>query len=1442
MTVSRVAEILEGGWASLSSSFMDALSSTPSKLSSAWTATPEHTSQISSVNGDHKTMPTSPTQKTPSISSQSAISSAYSSHIDTALNVSTPTKPVSLDVNRINEKRRISDLDSKPSPSTATLATDDSHPLDNHDHLIYSSESLHDTGQSSQLSVKQSSFGGSRNSPSLALQSTIPPPTPSFIAVAETEQASSSSPIGFGDWEDDAFLSTTSNASLAPSSSTTTVLPSELDTPSQVSSDVTSLIVSESDATTIPGEFSNSASASIPDAPFHSVPSLLLETSQIGESHLLKSESPSSERVTDVDSELRDPVPTTAPKDAIPDESFVSACDGGQEEPWTPKEAAGAVTVTETDPVSAAHLTTNSVSPPSHSLDSDNKADFDTSFGDSAPATTMESAPALESPLRDQHAASSSHHLENMIVHDSKTTLVADFAWNGEENGWNDESTDVILGAHLSSSNSEKCTSRNDFSEESQSSHREHPDIGQEKGFVTETPPLALSSAAPPTATNIASSIEDDSTFIHTNAAENVLDSPVDDVITSTLDSSALPPSAMDSAPLSTHTSTIERSSESEHVAAMSGDVLDQSSSTPLSALPSSSTLASQVESSNTHELTSSYQVSIPVKSQDEAMVPSPGISRSPSASDSSSVKHLQSKLDVLTRILDERERQLASRSTVMADLQNENEKLKSELEAFKSAQTRVQRGTSGGSSSFSSYQGSTNMIEALQTEFSERIAAMETKYRTTVKDRDRLLEQLKTTNQQLEVKSKQLEAMRSEMEALGVFGSSTQTSTFSSSSISNTNTSIVDSAMASLSSLLLSPQAQESTLKSNIIPSSASSSAPSASPLSAVSLSTIPVVLSDSSSSLVQSGSSSSLVKSSSSSSPLPSIDPSAAPIEGVSSSSLGEDRTLQEKVKRYEGALREFLSREKVRTLEKSSLDSRVSALESELDRVRREKDSSVGELEKLRESERRVRVAFESQREALSQKVSALDLKSEKCESLDREVSGLKSELESSWRVNDSLKKELVSVRSEEEERRNELETRLKSQHSEAMLSLQAKSLAQQMALQTTIAELRSALDGNTRLKSTQEEALEVRIAELESAHLQAEQLLASARQSSEVAQTPLLKQIADLQLQVAHLQRAMESAEEAWKARAQTLEHALTAASHDFSHAQSQQRIAEQTQHKLQTQYARLEHTHQTLQIEHEHLTQDLHDTEEEREKLATQLENAQTQMGTLNTRCASLKGDKEELVQRHAATVARLETQVQHLQARIQSITTPGSTSASNAGPSSLALPSSSSSSTSVDPSSSSIASSSSSPASLSLSPMANRSSPNLPSNHVSSSSPIIIAKSSSQHALQSQISLLRAEKTRFEELLANQVQTSAQNEEMERNIEMLQHERTQLQERLEAALELVAEQSERLQYMDEEIAETKQLYKEEIANLVSQLQIAQTRLKDYESLPTTARK
>lgn len=774
-------------------------------------------------------------------------------------------------------------------------------------------------------------------------------------------------------------------------------------------------------------------------------------------------------------------------------------------------------------------------------------------------------------------------------------------------------------------------------------------------------------------------------------------------------------------------------------------------------------------------------------------------------SSESPSIRHLQSKLDVLTRILDEREKQLTNRSSVMADLQNENEKLKSELEAFKSAQQRMK----------SSNQGGNNMIEALQMEFSERISTMETKYRTTVKEKDKLAEQLKSTTKQLEGKTSQLEAMKSEMEALGVFDASKA----SSSSISSqTNSSIVDSAFSSLSSMLLSPQPQSASL-----PLSTPSSQPIA-PTASIS-STTSSVISELSLS-PQPPTEVSRKIDFSSSSPSPSL---SSKLEGL------DNFSLEEKVKRYEGALRELLMRDKARASEKSSTDQQLRSLELELATLKKEKESSDKELLSLRESERRFKVAHDSQKDVLSQKISHLESKKTECESLDREVASLKAELDSSWRLNDSLKKEVDSVKLEGEERLKELESKMRSQNADALSALGAKSMQQQLALQSTISELRSALDGSSRSKGTQEEALEVRIAELERAQLVSDQLLAGARQSAELAQTPLLKQISDLQLQLTHQQRALEAAEEAWKARAQTLESALASASHDLSIAQSQLRIAEQTQHKQQQQYARLEHAHQTLQIEHEHLTVDITTAETERQQLQITIDTAQTQLGTLNTKIAAQKAERDEMLQQHANTVAKLEGNIQQLQARIAAITTPGTTNTNSGG--------AASNNTAMDTTQNSLASH------LTQSPLPSRShSPNIfstPSSHHSvggmstPSSAAMLARqapsNTSQTALESQITLLRAEKTRLEELLADSVQTAEASAQLERSVERLQLERTQLQERLEAALELVADQSERLQYVDEEIAETKQLYKDEIANLVSQLQLAQTKLKDAES-------
>lgn len=772
---------------------------------------------------------------------------------------------------------------------------------------------------------------------------------------------------------------------------------------------------------------------------------------------------------------------------------------------------------------------------------------------------------------------------------------------------------------------------------------------------------------------------------------------------------------------------------------------------------------------------------------------PSAAPSTSGFPSDSSQIRHLQSKLDVLSRILEERERQLSARSSTMAEVQNENAHLKSELEIFRSAQAKIKAPSTSGTQ--------LTLIDALAEEFGERIGAMETKYRSCFKEREKLSEQLKLSTQQLDATNAQISAMSTELEGYRT-GKPVATSTtftappstpsrllgqvFNPSSLSTpneSNNSLIDSAFSSISSLLTTPS--QSDLKQPPTPQLSTPS--STQPLSSDSTESIAEIQHST-------GEATSI--------------PNAPTLE---EELRAEGLVLQEKLQRYEGLVRQLKAREKSHLAEIKQLESKVASLSLELQSHANDKQSAESESTRARESEKKLKSAMEAQKDALEIKAKQLMERMSAAETLERESTSLKSELESSWRLNESLRKELEQNRIDSEQARQQLEARYQSLNLEASAALVSKSAQQQQMLQNTIDELRAALDGNKTLKSTQEEALEARVLDLETALLSTEQHLTMSRQTAELAQSPLLKQISDLQTQLAHQQRALEVVEEAWKARAQDLETSLTSSSQDLTSAQSQIRSAEMSTHKIQAQYARLEHQHQTLQIEFDQLTLESAALESDKETLETALDNIKASNSSLTAKLSGSNAKTDELLAEQKETISKLEAQVSALNQRISSLTTPGYSSSSN-----LAL----SHANSLQSSTGSVASPSTSRGhSPTASLVGTSSMPSL--NH-----PPVHTPQKSAHtatAMETQLSLLRTEKSRAEEMLAEALHTSSKAESLEASLRAAEEEKTGLQERLDAALELVAEQSERLQFSDEEVAETKQLYKHEIANLVAQL-------------------
>lgn len=1340
-TIQRAGEALEGGWASFSSSFMDALSSTPSKLASAFNAPTSGTAEPNTSIGAQKPLPTSPSQKTAQSSTTSTTSPSPSSNSNSTDVLATFSADATSTTSDTETKGQQSDFPTSDASTAAPSAFVGSHPLEISESRIEVSDHTQETVPQAQDSPVERDFGDFGDSSFFEAQQ--PSNSHQELVMASTDPLTSSD--GFGDWEEDSLSEPKTSVALsALTSISEDKFASQLDDTPQVPLEKTDDGVIEPDQVAKSNDSDLAQAHSDSEVASSATPLDLPEIAgnddmnrDINTSTQVEQE----EETTDLSGGISDTLPSVVSNSHVSDTHLGGSWNDEEEESWTTKDAD-----VDQETISAPVIATDETL--ALEYDSQEHSETKSEEVDRHERNEPEQATVDETPV-ELHSDPSS------LVDNGNTAPTDSFSeldWNEDENGWNAEpksdvpvaTSDVVLPVE-----SEQVMPLNDVDE---SKSVKEPEGSAEHQEIDDAESKATSDQSTPF---------------------------------SQVEPSEIAPSNMENV-------------EYEEIANEEGASSFNSNSTPSQSSQSSFVESSPIESNPTTTVQSTSPTDKPAESSEPTQRQT-----ETSPSESPSMKHLQSKLDVLTRILDEREKQLATRSSVMADLQNENEKLKSELEAFKSAQQRMK----------SSNQSGSNMIEALQTEFSERISTMETKYRATVKDRDKLAEQLKSTTKQLEGRTKQLEDMKSEMEVLGVFDASKAPTT---KSTSQTNSSIVDSAFSSFSSMLLSPSQQS---VSSATSSSSTQATSSSAGVSSMTSSVLSDLLAQPSTSLevsrkIDFGVSDASVESSSAS--------------DLSSSGKQDLLSLQEKVKRYEGALRELLSREKVRSTEKAVQDELVRSMSAELEILKKEKEMNDKELVSLRESERRIRGAQESQNQALSQKVSALDSKRAECEGLDREVASLKAELESSWRLNDSLKKEVEAVRLEEEEKRKESESKIRSQNADALSSLGAKSMQQQLALQTTISELRSALDGNTKTKGTQEEAMEQRIAELERAQLVAEQLLTSARQSAELAQTPLLKQISDLQLQLTHQQRSIEAAEDAWKTRAQTLENALAAASHDLQHSQSQLRIAEQTQHKVQQQYARLEHAHQTLQIEHEHLITDTTAAETDLQQLQAAFDAAQTQLGTLNSKIAAQKMEREEIISTHTTNISKLEATIQQLQARIASLTTPG---------------------TVLSPSTSNGALESSTSLSVAQSPGASRShSPNLfstpssqhlPVNGMSTpSSAAYHARQSmntSQTALEAQISLIRAEKTRLEELLANAVQTAATSEELEKMVETLQHDREQLQERLDAALELVAEQSERLQYVDEEIAETKQLYKDEITNLVSQLQLAQMKLKDAES-------
>lgn len=791
----------------------------------------------------------------------------------------------------------------------------------------------------------------------------------------------------------------------------------------------------------------------------------------------------------------------------------------------------------------------------------------------------------------------------------------------------------------------------------------------------------------------------------------------------------------------------------------------------------------------------------------------------------SDQVRHLSSKLDVLTRVLEERERQLTARSSTMADLQNENERVKRELELFSSAHAKASSGASA------------DFLEALKQEFSERIGTMETKFRSTLKEKEKLAEQLRVSKLQLDATTAQVDAMRSELDVfrsggtplpqasasvaapipstpsrfLGQILPNSPFATSSAASGAQSNSSLVDSALSSISSLLSPSQPAADARARNSVGSERTS----------------PATPGDS---MLRSPSAPDFdqgdITPRTEGSPNPSVASSARSLEDEL---RAEGTALQEKVQRYEGVIRELRSREKSRVAEISRLEAKLASTNAELQSEREEKLAAKLEAERARDSEKKTKIDMEAQKGALDLTVKQLEEKTTTSGAIEREGAGLKAELESSWRLNESLKKELEELKEQGENDKRALEERYKAQNLESSAALIAKSSQAQSLLQNTISELRTALDGKTTIKSAQEEAMEARIADLESALSAAEQHLTMARQTSDLAHTPLLKQISELQAQLSHQQRTIEAVEDAWKSRAQALETSLATANHDLQQAHSQQRAIEQSLAKIQHQYARLEHSHQTLQIEYDQAIIDVGENETERETLNKMVESLQSNNNALNAKLASQTIRLEESAAEHKEVVSKLQAQISQLNQRIASFTTPGFASSSTyqtVDGMSIPLPRNLSSVANIG-----------TPGGLNLSPP-----PSLDSSgHVlpplaspaAAQTPQKAAHTTS--ALETQLALLRSEKSKLEDMLAQSLQISSQSEELAERLRISKDEQEKLQERLNTSLELVAEQSERLQYVDEEIAETKELYKAEIANLVARLEAMTQRIKELES-------
>lgn len=770
-----------------------------------------------------------------------------------------------------------------------------------------------------------------------------------------------------------------------------------------------------------------------------------------------------------------------------------------------------------------------------------------------------------------------------------------------------------------------------------------------------------------------------------------------------------------------------------------------------------------------------------------------------PSTSDSSQIRHLQSKLDVLSRILEERERQLSSRSSTMAEVQNENAQLKSELETFRNAQAKIKDPSSSGTQ--------LTLIDAIAEEFGERIGVMEKKYRTCLKDREKLSEQLKMSEQRLDATNTQLSAMNSELESYRtgkpvaasvaptappstpsrLLGQVLNTSMLSTPS--GSNNSLIDSAFSSISSMLNSPSQPDLKQLST--------------PQSSVQASKLPTSTSSSDTTTDKEHSAEGA------------ISTTTAPT--LEEELRAEGLVLHEKLQHSEGIIRQLKAREKSHLAEIKQLESKVASLSLELQSHATDKQSAESESTRARESEKKLKSAMEAQKDALEIKAKQLSERMSSAETLERESSSLKAELESSWRLNESLRKELEQNKADNEQARQQLEARYQSLNLEASAAIVSKSAQQQQMLQNTIEELRAALDGNKTLKSNQEEALEARVLDLETALLSTEQHLTMSRQTAELAQSPLLKQISDLQTQLAHQQRALEVVEEAWKSRAQDLESSLTGSSQDLTNAQSQIRSAEMATHKIQAQYARLEHQHQTLQIEFDQLTLESAALESDKETLEIALDNIKASNSSLNAKLSGSNAKTEELIAEQKETISKLEAQVSALNHRISSLTTPGYSS-SNFSASHSSLQSSASASPST---------------SRGHSPT-----PSLVGISSLNAPPPVSTPQKSAHtatAMETQLSLLRAEKSRAEEMLAEALHTSSKAESLEASLRAAEEEKARLQERLDAALELVTEQSERLEFSDEEVAETKQLYKQEIANLVAQLAEMQSQISQLQS-------